>query len=175
MKRLIVATMLCTLCAVALEAAQCEGLTLAGERCKREAAENSKYCIGHADQAKAKEKVAKAKDKTKAKVKAVTQRLKDDGTCWAMADNGERCKLQKDGESDYCKTHAASKKPSEPVKQCRALTWDGTQCERAPQQNCYYCKQHAMLGAAKAAIAAKTSASPKAGAKAKSKASKKQQ
>ena len=30
--------------------AQCEGKTQKGERCKREAAEGSKYCIGHAEQ-----------------------------------------------------------------------------------------------------------------------------
>jgi len=130
MNRLIV-TSIVALCAVALNAAQCEGLTKAGVRCKREAAESSKYCLGHADQAKA----------TKA------EKLKDDGSCWAATETGTRCKHKKDGESDYCKQHAADKKPAKPVKQCRALKWDGQQCGRAPQPDCYYCKQHAKLGA----------------------------
>ena len=51
MKRLMM--VLACLAAFAASAAQCEGKTLQGERCKREAAEGSKFCIGHADQAKA--------------------------------------------------------------------------------------------------------------------------
>ena len=35
-------------------AAQCAGTTQEGKRCKREAAEGSKYCIGHASQDKSK-------------------------------------------------------------------------------------------------------------------------
>ncbi len=61
--------------AVPLLAAQCEGITKTGERCKREAAEGSAYCIGHKDQ---------AKDSPAAK-------LKDDGTCWAVTEAGTRC------------------------------------------------------------------------------------
>lgn len=128
MKKLLF-TSLVALCAVALDAAQCEGLTKAGVRCKREAAANSKFCIGHADQAKA-------------------EKLKDDGTCWAVTEQGTRCKHKKDGESDYCKQHAADKKPTEPQKQCRAIKWDGQRCERAPLADSYYCKQHAKLGGA---------------------------
>ena len=51
-------------------AAQCEGRTQKGERCKREADAGSKFCIGH----------------------------------------------KKDGESDYCKQHAADKKVKETPK-----------------------------------------------------------
>ena len=134
MKKLLVLALV-ALCAVALDAAQCEGLTKEGVRCKREAAENSKYCIGHADQAKAPK----------------AEKLKDDGTCWAVTEKGTRCKHKKDGAGDYCKQHAADKKPAQAQKRCRALKWDGQQCERAPQPDCYYCKQHAKLGAAAAA------------------------
>lgn len=137
MKKLLMA--LALVATVAVSAAQCEGLTKKGVRCKREAAENSKYCLGHADQAKA-ETVAK---------------LKDDGTCWAVTENGTRCKHKKEGESDYCKQHAADKKPPKPVKQCRALKWDGKQCERAPDVDSFYCKQHRKLGANTAVSAKK--------------------
>jgi len=163
MKRLIIAIAMCV-AAVAVDAAQCEGLTQKGERCKREPAEGSKFCIGHADQAKknakpeAKESVApkgKAepkekpaskesvapKDKTAPKQKAVVEQ-KDDGTCWAVTEAGTRCKHKKDGESDYCKQHAVNVKPSEPVTQCRAMTYEGTQCTRKPEEGKRYCKQH---------------------------------
>lgn len=130
MKKLVIVAV-AALGAVFAEAAQCEGLTKTGARCKREAAENSKFCIGHADQAKA----------------AKPEKLKDDGTCWAVTEKGNRCKHHKEGESDYCKQHSASKKPSKPVKQCRALKWDGKQCERSPDPDCFYCKQHSKLGA----------------------------
>jgi len=142
--RLLIATLL-AFSAVALDAAQCEGLTKAGVRCKREAAADSKYCLGHADQAKAPK----------------AEKLKDDGTCWAVTEKGARCKHKKDGESDYCKQHAADKKPTKPVKQCRALKWDGQQCDRAPQTDCYYCKQHAKLGATAARVDAEAPAASK--------------
>ena len=167
MKRLMIAIAMCV-AAVAADAAQCEGLTQKGERCKREAAEGSKFCIGHADQAKkdvkseAKEQVApkgkaepkekpaskesaaskdKAAPKQKPAQKAAVEQ-KDDGTCWAVTEAGTRCKHKKDGESDYCKQHAASVKPSEPVTQCRAMTYEGTQCTRKPEEGKRYCKQH---------------------------------
>ena len=167
MKRLMIAIAMCV-AAVAVDAAQCEGLTQKGERCKREAAEGSKFCIGHADQAKkdvksetkeqaapkgkaepkekpASKESAASKDKAAPKQKpaqkaAVEQ--KDDGTCWAVTEAGTRCKHKKDGESDYCKQHAASVKPSEPVTQCRAMTYEGTQCTRKPEEGKRYCKQH---------------------------------
>lgn len=114
--------------AISLEgfAAQCEGITKPGERCKREAAEGSAYCIGHADQAKAKD----------------APRLKDDGTCWAFTEAGTRCKHKKDGESDYCKQHSPDKKPAKPFEQCHALTYEGKQCTRQPVEGGRYCKQH---------------------------------
>ena len=167
MKRLMIAIAMCV-AAVAVDAAQCEGLTQKGERCKREAAEGSKSCIGHADQAKkdvkseAKEQVApkgkaepkekpaskesaaskdKAAPKQKPAQKAAVEQ-KDDGTCWAVTEAGTRCKHKKDGESDYCKQHAASVKPSEPVTQCRAMTYEGAQCTRKPEEGKRYCKQH---------------------------------
>ena len=105
-------------------AAQCQGVTKTGERCKRDAAEGSKYCLGHADQAK-----------------NATQE-KDDGTCWAITAAGARCKNHKDGEKDYCKLHAADKRVKVSPARCRALTWEGTRCTRAPEPSYNYCKQH---------------------------------
>ena len=167
MKRLMIAIAMCV-AAVAADAAQCEGLTQKGERCKREAAEGSKFCIGHADQAKkdvksetkkqaapkgkaepkekpASKESAASKDKTAPKQKPAqkaTVEQKDDGTCWAVTEAGTRCKHKKDGESDYCKQHAANVKPAEPVTQCRAMTYEGTQCTRKPEEGKRYCKQH---------------------------------
>ena len=124
MKRLMLTAAACLMAAMTF-AAQCEGKTQKGERCKREAAEGSKFCLGHADQAKEK-----------------TQKLKDDGTCWAVTAAGTRCKHKKDGESDYCKQHGADVKPAKPVDQCRALTWGGERCQRKPEPGYLYCKQH---------------------------------
>ena len=134
MKKLIIAVAAC-MASVAAFAAQCEGKTLQGERCKREAAEGTKFCIGHADQAK------KPADK-KTEAKKAETKLKDDGTCWAMTESGTRCKHKKDGAKDYCKQHAADLKPAKPVAQCRALTYEGTQCPRKPVEGGRYCKQH---------------------------------
>lgn len=159
MKNLLVVSLTVFGICASLNAAQCEGQTQAGVRCKREAAENSKFCIGHADQAKTDKmeapKVAKPEVKAPVEAKSETKtsaeaKLKDDGTCWAVTEKGERCKHKKDGESDYCKQHAADKKPAKPVDQCRAMNWNGTRCERAPQSDCFYCSQHAKLGAPKA-------------------------
>ena len=122
MKKLILMTVACLMATLTF-AAQCEGKTKKGERCKREAAEGSKYCLGHADQAK-------------------TEKLKDDGTCWAVTEAGTRCKHKKDGESDYCKQHAPSVKPSKPLTQCRAMTYEGKQCTRKPEEGKRYCAQH---------------------------------
>jgi len=154
MKRLMIAIAMCV-AAVAANAAQCEGQTQKGERCKRDAAEGSKFCIGHADQAKKaapKEKPA-AKDKSASKDKAAPkqkpapktdagQKEKDDGTCWAVTEAATRCKHAKDGEKDYCKQHAADVKPAKPVEQCRAMTYEGTQCTRKPEEGRRYCAQH---------------------------------
>ena len=63
MKKIMIAALACMMAAVTF-AAQCEGKTKAGERCKRPAVEGTKFCKTHADQAKA-------------------EKLKDDGTCWA--------------------------------------------------------------------------------------------
>ena len=108
-------------------AAQCEGVTQKGERCKREAAERSKFCIGHADQAK------KAVQKDK---KAKTD------SCWAVTEAGTRCKHKRAGESDYCKQHSPDVKPAKPFEQCRAMTNAGVQCSRKPVGLGRYCKQH---------------------------------
>ena len=123
---------------------QCEGLTKTGERCKREAAENSKYCIGHADQAPAKaaEKPAEPAEKPSAED---GEKPKDDGTCWAVTEKGTRCRHKKVGESDYCAQHAADRKPAKEITRCRALKWDGKQCESAPEPERYYCRRHARL------------------------------
>ena len=137
MKKLVM--VLACLAAFAASAAQCEGKTKKGERCKREAAEGSQYCIGHADQAKA----VAAKDKTPAAAK-----LKDDGTCWAATEAGTRCKHKKDGESDYCKQHGPDVKAKKPGGKCRALKWDGSRCSRDADGEYLYCKQHRSLGAA---------------------------
>ena len=124
MKKLVMAITMCAVAAV-VNAAQCEGVTQKGERCKREAAEGSKHCIGHADQGK------KAEPKEK-----------DDGTCWAVTEAGTRCKHKKDGESDYCKQHSPDVKPSKPIEQCRAMTVEGKQCSRKPVEGNRYCAQH---------------------------------
>lgn len=136
--------------------AQCEGKTKLGERCKREAAEGSKFCIGHADQAvkaeakgavkKAEAKKAEVKGKVKAKADEAEAVLKDDGTCWAATEAGTRCKSKKIGDTDYCEQHAATKKPAKAVTRCRALKYDGEQCTRKPVEDCFYCEQHRKLG-----------------------------
>ena len=142
MNKLLVSAIACLL-AAATFAAQCEGKTKTGERCKREADAGSKYCIGHADQAKtavAKEK-AKASAAAKDKVPASGAKLEDDGTCWAVTEAGARCKHKKDGESDYCKQHGPNVKAKNPGK-CRALKWDGGRCTRDAEDGYLYCKQH---------------------------------
>ena len=63
MKGFTALTVACLMASLAF-GAQCMGKTKAGARCKRDAAEGSSYCLGHADQ---------AKDQT--------AKLKDDGTC----------------------------------------------------------------------------------------------
>lgn len=133
MKKLMVAVAT-ILAGTAVFAAQCEGLTQKGDRCKRDAAEGSKFCIGHADQTK-KSESAKAAGKAEAKEK-------DDGTCWAVTEAGKRCKHKKDGASDYCKQHAPGVKPAKPVAQCRAMTYEGKQCVRKPVAGSRYCSQH---------------------------------
>ena len=133
MKRLMVVVAV-ALASVMAIAAQCEGKTQKGERCKREAAEGSKFCIGHADQAK----------KPDAKEK-------DDGQCWAVTEAGTRCKHKKDGESDYCKQHGPDTKAKKPGGQCRALKWNGDRCTRPAEGEYIYCKQHRKLGANSAA------------------------
>ena len=134
MKRLMVVVAV-ALASVMAIAAQCEGKTQKGERCKREAAEGSKFCIGHADQ-------AKKPDVKKPDAKDPDAKEKDDGQCWAVTDAGTRCKHKKDGESDYCKQHAPSVKPSKPLTQCRAMTYEGKQCTRKPEEGKRYCAQH---------------------------------
>jgi hypothetical protein len=129
MKRLMVVVAV-ALASVMAIAAQCEGKTQKGERCKREAAEGSKFCIGHADQAK------------KPDAKKPDAKEKDDGQCWAVTEAGTRGKHKKDGESDYCKQHAPSVKPSKPLTQCRAMTYEGKQCTRKPEEGKRYCAQH---------------------------------
>jgi len=136
MKKLMIAIAMC-IAAVTVNAAQCEGVTKTGDRCKREAAEGSKFCIGHADQAKTTEKKKDKDPKGKA-----TAKEKDDGTCWAVTEAGTRCKHKKDGESDYCKQHAPDVKPAKPFDQCRAMNYSGTQCTRKPVEGGRYCKQH---------------------------------
>ena len=128
MKRLMVVVAV-SLASVMAIAAQCEGKTQKGERCKREAAEGSKFCIGHADQAK----------KPDAKEK-------DDGQCWAVTDAGTRCKHKKDGESDYCRQHAPSVKPSKPITQCCALNCEGKVCTLKPEDGKRYCARHVEKG-----------------------------
>ena len=134
MKRLMVVAA-AALASVMAIAAQCEGKTQKGEQCKREAAEGSKFCIGHADQ-------AKKPDVKKPDAKDPDAKEKDDGQCWAVTDAGTRCKHKKDGESDYCKQHAPSVKPSKPLTQCRAMTYEGKQCTRKPEEGKRYCAQH---------------------------------
>lgn len=124
MKKLMFVAFVAFASAMAM-AAQCEGKTQKGELCKREAAEGSKFCIGHADQGK-----------------GVDAKEKDNGQCWSVTEAGTRCKHKKDGESDYCKQHAPSVKPSKAITQCRAMTFEGKQCSRKPEEGRRYCKQH---------------------------------
>jgi len=126
MKKLMM-TIAATLMATMTFAAQCAGTTQEGKRCKREAAEGSTYCIGHANQA--------AKP-------AAQSKEKDDGQCWAVTAAGTRCTRKKAGTSDYCFQHAIDKKPSKPVDQCCAMTWEGTRCTRKPDEGYRYCAQH---------------------------------
>jgi len=128
MKKLMVLAMAALIATIA-SAVQCAGMTKKGERCKREAAEGSQYCLGHADQAKAK-----------------GEKLKDDGTCWAVTEAGTRCKHKKDGESDYCKQHGPDTKAKKPGGLCRALKWNGERCSRPADGEYIYCKQHRKLG-----------------------------
>ena len=125
MKKLLI-TFAAGLMAAMTFAVQCAGTTQEGKRCKREAAEGSKYCIGHANQAKP---TAHSKEK-------------DDGQCWAVTAAGTRCKHKKVGDTDYCAQHAADKKPAKPVDQCCAMTWEGTRCTRKPEEGYRYCSQH---------------------------------
>lgn len=131
MKKIMLGLVIAAAMASTALAVQCEGKTLTGERCKREAAEGSKFCIGHADQAKKVE-------------------LKDDGSCWAVTQAGARCKNKKIGGGDYCAVHAADKKPTEPVGRCCALKYDGERCTRKPVADSFYCEQHRKLGKAPA-------------------------
>ncbi len=112
--------------ALATFAAPSEGETKAGEPTQSGAAPSAAGSI---------EPKELAKDK-------LAPKLKDDGTCWAVTEAGTRCKHKKNGDSDYCKQHAPSVKPSKPVKQCRAMTYDGKQCVRPPVEGGRYCKQH---------------------------------
>lgn len=141
MKKLIIAAFACIMAAVTF-AAQCEGKTKAGERCKANAVTGSKFCRAHADQAK-------------------PEKLKDDGTCWAVTEAGTRCKHKKDGDSDYCKQHGVNTKAKKPGGQCRALKWDGARCTRDADGEFIYCKQHRNAHAAgKQAAAEKEEAKP---------------
>ena len=124
MKRLLMVVVV-ALGVVVSYGAQCEGQTQAGVRCKRDAAEESRFCIGHANQAK-----------------TVVAKEKDDGQCWAVTQAGTRCKHKKDGEKDYCKQHAASIKVKDSPDQCRAMTYDGKRCTRKPDAGYNYCAQH---------------------------------
>ena len=145
MKRLMVMVAV-ALASVMAMSAQCEGTTQKGEQCKREAAEGSKFCIGHADQAKKTVKT-EAKEKTSPKPKQKPEQKADaeqkiDDTCWAVTEAGTRCKHKRDGESDYCKQHSPDVNPAQPFERCRAMTNDGKQCSRKPIGNGRYCKQH---------------------------------
>lgn len=114
------------LCALTTFGVQCEGKTQAGVRCKREAAEGKKFCIGHSNQEKG----------------GTAVREKDDGQCWALTQAGTRCKHRKDGANDYCRQHAASLKVKESPDQCRAMTYEGKRCTRKPEAGYNYCPQH---------------------------------
>ncbi|MBR2837195.1 MAG: hypothetical protein IKE55_00260 [Kiritimatiellae bacterium] len=70
------------LSALCVAAATCEGVTKTGARCKREAAEGSRYCLGHADQAKKADAKAEKSEKAKAPkakaAKAKAEKAKSD-------------------------------------------------------------------------------------------------
>ena len=70
------------------------------------------------------------------------EKPKDDGTCWCMSQNGPLYKIRKVGETDSCNMHAADRKVKISPTRCRALTYEGTRCTRAPEPGYNFCKQH---------------------------------
>lgn len=107
-------------CAANAFAAQCKGVTLQGERCKREAVEKKEYCAQHADQA----------------VKY---------QCKALTEGGRQCKRTAAPRSFFCAQHEAGKKLADPkaeIGACRAVTDAGKQCSRKAVPGWRYCEQH---------------------------------
>ena len=141
MKRLMIAIAMCV-AAVAVDAAQCEGLTQKGERCKREAAEGSKFCIGHADQAK-KDVKSEAKEQVAPKGKAEPKEKPA-----AKESAAPKDKAAPKGKVDD--KAAPKQKPAQKaaVEQkddgtCWAVTEAGTRCKHKKDGESDYCKQHA--------------------------------
>ena len=128
--------------ASALCAAQCEGNTQKGERCKRDAAEGSKFCIGHADQAK-KPEAKKPEVKKEAAAKTVAKKESE-----AKKEAAAKPAAKKETEAK-----ADAKKPKVDAKNaevkelddgtCWAVTEAGTRCKHKKDGDKDYCKQHA--------------------------------
>ena len=141
MKSLMIAIAMCV-AAVAADAAQCEGLTQKGERCKREAAEGSKFCIGHADQAKK----AAPKEKTEMKEKPAP---KEEAAPKKTVAPKEKVAPKKENAAPKEKAEP-KQKPAQKVEAeqkddgtCWAVTEAGTRCKHKKDGESDYCKQHA--------------------------------
>ena len=154
-----IATALSALC---VTAATCEGITKTGERCKREAAEGSKYCIGHADQAKTAAKADSAKEPKAKEGKAKAHKAKADKADKTpkaeKADKVAKEKADKEpkAKEGKAKAHKAKADKTTKVKAdveksatalkddgtCWAVTEAGTRCKHKKDGNSDYCKQH---------------------------------
>ena len=142
MKKIVVAVVAAAM-SVGAFAAQCKGLTQKGERCKREPAEGSEYCIGHADQAKPKQAepakpAAKDKGEPKPAAKADVKPQKETKATPAKKSENPTAK----GEPK------PAEKGAEPAKEqddgtCWAMTESGARCKRRKDGESDYCKQHA--------------------------------
>ncbi len=116
------------LVSAAAVAAQCQGSSQNGSKCRRTAIAGGNFCARHANQAvKGNDGVASDGD---------------DVRCRAMTDAGTRCRHKKDGRSCYCKQHAAFLVPPKIVTRCRAIGADGRQCTEKTVNGRRYCKSH---------------------------------
>ena len=142
MKNLMIAIAMCIV-AVAADAAQCEGLTQKGERCKREAAEGSKFCIGHADQAKKAAPKEKAETKEKTSPKEEAAQKKPAAPKEKVAPKKENATPKEKAEP---KQKPAQKADAEQKDDgtCWAVTEAGTRCKHKKDGESDYCKQHAV-------------------------------
>ena len=148
MKKLIVATVAAAMAFGAI-AAQCKGLTQKGERCKRESAEGSEYCIGHADQAKQKETATAKPEKADFGKKCEKPAAKTEAKATAKTDAKADAKPEKkpDAKADAKAEAKPAEKGAAHAKElddgtCWAMTESGKRCKRRKVEGSDYCKQH---------------------------------